>query len=970
MKRKNILLATLITMACFAVMAQTDGIVLNSKWTPDIDSYGQKGTLRLEAYATGEQVTTTITKTKACDVVLVLDQSGSMGDALYTYKYTAQASTAYKSSIASGTFYYKSGDTYYEVKSGTYNALTGYNKRNASYTYADISGNTYYYKNGDNYYEVKTGTYTTQGWDNGTSQNWNYNNVNNKGYYYLYNGNYYEVKGISNKKGWGNEYCYIYFDTDNNRFYLTSGGLVQAKDKTNPTYCKGETFLAPEEGNKAKDNNGNNIEPIEGESSKIWNGTLYKPTNTTHYYAYYTKDNTTCYLSGNGTTTTRPSTYLATNTAMYTGDLYTANYETRYVLTYTFGGVTKYYLTNNGTSTDPNNAAYSTTNDGNIWTGVLYKRSSSKNGTKIDALKTAVTTFVNQVQQNAQKEKVDHRIAIVGFASTKSSNSYNNTEILSLSSVVNYANASATNYANALVNANDNGKVNTTLTTAINRLANSGDTYPQYGIDMANKIFAQHNSNKEQEERQRIIVLFTDGYPAPSGSSTFTYSIANGAIDTAYIAKSTYNAKIYAIGVWEDADPNADIFTNFSSTQTTNDAKQAVAANRYMHYISSEYTDAHNITSTYTKTANNYYMTATSSSELEAIFQKIAVQDVTGGATNESLTQTTTSKGVLSDYFKLPGDVSANDIKIRIAPCNGYDNTTQKLTFGDDAEPSTINLSILPEIKGKSISVSGFNFSEYWCGTETVNGLSPQQKDTKYHGYELVMEIPVEIDDAGLQVLWKDGNHEALIPINTKESGLYNEFGNKLADYDVHMSEATSPLPIELLSFTAECMDNAIQFNWSTATETNNEYFTLERSEDAVNYTEIARIQGAGTSATQRDYSFMANNNSSSMVYYRLRQTDINGTTEVFEPIAVQCSATETASISMYPVPAKDMVTIESNQNISKVEIFSMQGRLVKNIVCNHTQVNIDLNNLNNGMLLVRITTADGESMVKKLIKQ
>lgn len=118
MKSKNISLSILLSVLCVVTMAQTEGLVLNSKWTPDAGSYGQSGKLRLEAYTTGAQTTTTITQTKACDVVLVLDQSGSMSDNITSYTYTIQSSRGYSYNDLSSTYFYKdpSDGKYYEVE--------------------------------------------------------------------------------------------------------------------------------------------------------------------------------------------------------------------------------------------------------------------------------------------------------------------------------------------------------------------------------------------------------------------------------------------------------------------------------------------------------------------------------------------------------------------------------------------------------------------------------------------------------------------------------------------------------------------------------------------------------------------------------------------------------------------------------------------------------------------------------------
>lgn len=203
---------------------------------------------------------------------------------------------------------------------------------------------------------------------------------------------------------------------------------------------------------------------------------------------------------------------------------------------------------------------------------------------------------------------------------------------------------------------------------------------------------------------------------------------------------------------------------------------------------------------------------------------------------------------------------------------------------------------------------------------------------------------------------------------NAGPANLQNAMGGTGTYYV--MGIKSSNLPVELLYFNAECLGNAIRFAWSTATETNNEYFTIERSEDAIHYKEVARIQGAGTSTMQQDYSFMLDNNTGKTMYYRLRQTDIDGLTEVFEPVAVQCDVEESMDVTMYPVPAMNYVTIQSSMNMAEIQIHNVYGALVNRVEANADKVLVDVSNLANGIYTVKITMANGEQVSRKLIKR
>ena len=214
-----------------------------------------------------------------------------------------------------------------------------------------------------------------------------------------------------------------------------------------------------------------------------------------------------------------------------------------------------------------------------------------------------------------------------------------------------------------------------------------------------------------------------------------------------------------------------------------------------------------------------------------------------------------------------------------------------------------------------------------------------------------------------------NGGDPNVLPFIT--SKMKTEFG-PITSSDIIMYSVNANLPVELLYFHATCMGDAVQFEWSTASETNNEYFTIERSTDAVNYEEIARIQGAGTTSQRNDYSFMADNSNSGMTYYRLRQTDIDGKYEIFAPVALQCNGDKVATdISIFPVPARDQVKIFSNNSpMTRIEIFSIMGAKVAEESAEGNQAALNISHLATGVYAVKVHTEDGQVSNVRLIKK
>ena len=112
-----------------------------------------------------------------------------------------------------------------------------------------------------------------------------------------------------------------------------------------------------------------------------------------------------------------------------------------------------------------------------------------------------------------------------------------------------------------------------------------------------------------------------------------------------------------------------------------------------------------------------------------------------------------------------------------------------------------------------------------------------------------------------------------------------------------------TPLPIELGSFSAICSEGKTQIAWTTVTETNNDYFEIERSADGRNFHVIAKIDGAGNSSMHIEYFELDQEPIEGISYYRLSQTDYDGKTEKFGIVPVKCLKPSESAISLFPNP-------------------------------------------------------------------
>lgn len=432
----------------------------------------------------------------------------------------------------------------------------------------------------------------------------------------------------------------------------------------------------------------------------------------------------------------------------------------RYNLHFNVGNTT-YYLYGTGVqTTNPNVQGGGTT----IWTGVLYERT-TQNHTKLDALKDAVNQFVDIIAEDAEEYEVDHSISIIKYAGSRYYPSNNNSD-----DPINAANASNIdegnhryasgnyqyNYTEVLVKPrNPNGTDNDLPTgyannkayiqAQVNALQQGGATAADFGMNKARYVLASIPEPAEgQPQRSKVVVMFTDG--EPNHNSGFNNDVANSVISFANSMKHSwtnggntydFNATVFTIGVFG--------------------ANVASQTHTYMDYASSNYPDAQSMTNGGTQASSNYYLTAESASGLSDIFVAIA-----GASGAMSLPSATIVQDMVSPNFQMPE--GATGTVIAYAPlCTNYNEATGEYTFEELNDAGTLTVDAngvvtggsenkLPAnfvtVNGKTIQMSGFDFSEHWCGWQ-----EDDHGNKTIHGRKIVIKIPVEVQPG----MWGDG---------------------------------------------------------------------------------------------------------------------------------------------------------------------------------------------------------------------
>jgi hypothetical protein len=144
---------------------------------------------------------------------------------------------------------------------------------------------------------------------------------------------------------------------------------------------------------------------------------------------------------------------------------------------------------------------------------------------------------------------------------------------------------------------------------------------------------------------------------------------------------------------------------------------------------------------------------------------------------------------------------------------------------------------------------------------------------------------------------------------------------------------ATIALPISLLSFEGNCVDQFVILNWSTASEMNNDYFSIERSPDGEIWQTIGKVTAAGNSSSQINYTLTDISPLKTISYYRLKQTDFNGNYKYEDIIRIApCNNGENKKITIYPNPSNGKFETYFTGDfgiINFIEVFNALGQII-----------------------------------------
>jgi hypothetical protein len=179
-------------------------------------------------------------------------------------------------------------------------------------------------------------------------------------------------------------------------------------------------------------------------------------------------------------------------------------------------------------------------------------------------------------------------------------------------------------------------------------------------------------------------------------------------------------------------------------------------------------------------------------------------------------------------------------------------------------------------------------------------------------------------------------------------------------------------LPVDMVSFDVSCIDRAADIRWSTETERENSFFTIERSCNGIDFTPVATMKGSGTTQEQHSYAISDDAPCQGISYYRLSQTDNNGTSEVLGIRSVQsCGGKE--ELFVFPNPASEELSVSwSGMNVERLVLTNTVGQVIREYVApelHAKQVTFDVSGYASGIYYVNVWKETGMETLKVTIE-
>ena len=316
------------------------------------------------------------------------------------------------------------------------------------------------------------------------------------------------------------------------------------------------------------------------------------------------------------------------------------------------------------------------------------------------------------------------------------------------------------------------------------------------------------------------------------------------------------------------------------------------------------------------------------------------------------------------DAFTFPIGKNNNYAPASIsAPTLSTDHFTAEY-FGTDPQPS-YDRSL------KDITLNNISACEYWI-IDRTNGTSNVTVDLSWNtprscGVGNLADLRVARWDG---TMWKDHGNGGTTGNTTAGTVITSAAVTSFSPFTLASTSLLNPLPIELLSFTATPNKKVVDLFWQTATEINNDFFTIERSRDGKHFSTLKTADGAGNSNALINYYDQDTQPLEGISYYRLKQTDFDGNYSYSTIVSVNFNSNDNIVANIFPNPAYNELTLSLNNNQTcTVSIYNMLGERVLQQQFNDNVIHINIQDIAKGVYSISISNS-GKTELLKFIKQ
>ena len=297
------------------------------------------------------------------------------------------------------------------------------------------------------------------------------------------------------------------------------------------------------------------------------------------------------------------------------------------------------------------------------------------------------------------------------------------------------------------------------------------------------------------------------------------------------------------------------------------------------------------------------------------------------------------------------------------------------------AEYFQSNPGLLYNVSSVILTLEKVSTCEYWNLSRT-SGTSNVSVSLSWGSTSCGVSVPGDLKVAawdGLLNLWKDHGNGGVTGSAVSGTLVSNSPVTSFGIFTLGTTGTANALPVELMNFDATIVDDKVQLDWKTASEINNDYFTIERGADGEYFEAIGTVAGVGNTTNLSTYQFIDEAPLAGTSFYRLRQTDYDGQFKIYDPVSVSFKGMNMDFIvqSVGPNPFSNQLRIDyfSPENSELVLVLSgLDGSLtftdrISVYAGNGSYTTGQLPDMSSGVYILKLMKGEAVLETRKLVR-